>query len=144
MAKGLHEYLRGLADQIEADEKADRDAAAADKIAELEQLATANRAELSTEDRELLAWARNLKVELDAEDDDDEKPAAKPKPKPAAADDDGEKPKANTRPGRKSGQAYDFTVDGDGQVVRDGLAHIYSGPNEDDEVEIPAPAEDAA
>lgn len=62
------------------------------------------------------------------------KPKAKPKPKPEPV----EKP---TRAGRKSGQAYDWDVDEGGQVIPLNVARVYSGPDEDDEVEIPDPPE---
>jgi hypothetical protein len=56
----------------------------------------------------------------------------KPKPKPEAD----EKPR-RTRPGRKSGNAYQYWVDDDGRVHKTDIAHIYSGDDEDDEVELP-------
>ncbi len=46
-------------------------------------------------------------------------------------------PAKKTRPGRKSGQAYQWTVDDEGNVVKKGTATVYNGPDEDDEVEIP-------
>lgn len=57
-----------------------------------------------------------------------------PKPKP--------KPKPRTRPGRKSGNAYDWWVDDDGNVTRLDVARIYSGDDEPDEVEIRAAEDD--
>lgn len=72
--------------------------------------------------------------------DDDGKGKGKRKPKP-------EPPKRSTRPGRRSGQAYDWFVDDDGQVVRSNVAVIYSGEDEPDEVEMlppdPKPDDDA-
>lgn len=46
-------------------------------------------------------------------------------------------PVAKTRPGRKQGQAYRYTVDDDGNVVPADLPTIYSGPDEDPEVALP-------
>lgn len=40
------------------------------------------------------------------------------------------------RPGRKSGMAYDWFVDDDGNVVKSSTAIIYSGEDEPDEVEM--------
>lgn len=40
------------------------------------------------------------------------------------------------RPGRKSGAAYDWYTDDDGNVVRSPVAVIYSGEDEPDEVEM--------
>lgn len=69
----------------------------------------------------------------------DEKDKRKPKPKPKPSSD------RKTRPGRRSGQAYDWFVDDDGNVVRSNVAVIYSGEDEPDEVEmlpVPDPTED--
>lgn len=52
------------------------------------------------------------------------KPPAPPKPK-------------KTRPGRKAGNAYAWTVDDDGNVSKTGTAVVYSGEDEPDEVELP-------
>lgn len=41
------------------------------------------------------------------------------------------------RPGRRSGNAYDFDVDDKGQVVRLDVARIYQGEDEPDRVELP-------
>ena len=48
-----------------------------------------------------------------------------------------------TRPGRKSGEAYDWTVDDDGNVVRSDVAVVWSGEDEPDEVELPPEPDDA-
>ncbi len=60
----------------------------------------------------------------DDDDNDDDPPATPPKPKP------------RTRPGRKSGSAYDWDVDKDGEVVPVGMARVYSGDDEPEEVEL--------
>lgn len=143
MARSLHEHLRALADAIEADEKADRDAALAEKVEKMETVAEGER--LSPEDRALLDWARGLKERLEAEDAEDEaadevaKKRAEKKTEEKPAE---EKPRAR-RPGRKSGQAYSWYTDADGNVIQvtDGMARVYSGPDEDDEVELPEAAE---
>lgn len=64
------------------------------------------------------------------DDDDDDK------------DDDKPTPQRRARPGRKSGMAYDWYVDDDGNVVRDGMAHVFSGEDEPDEVEMLAADEE--
>lgn len=134
MAKPLHEYLRDLAAQIEKDEQADRDAEAKKKLAELEGAA------LSADDRELLDWARKFRAEL--EKDDGGNPPAAPgrvpsDPEQKPKEDDPKPPAARkTRPGRKSGMAYQWTVDDTGKVEKLDLARVYSGPDEPDEVEI--------
>lgn len=55
----------------------------------------------------------------------------------ADADDDESKPKPKTRPGRRSGGAYKFDVDDDGNVVRLDIPKIYNGPDEPNAVELP-------
>lgn len=45
--------------------------------------------------------------------------------------------KAKTRPGRRQGQAYNWWVDEDGNVVQLDVARIYNEPDEPDEVELP-------
>lgn len=137
------EDLRKLADELDAREQAEVTKAEKDRLDALEaKLAEKTEAEsaLSADD---LAFIREMREERDRarredrreqDDDDDEgdddgKPAAKER-----------KPKVKTRPGRKNSQAYDFTVDEQGNVIRDGMAHIYSGEDEPDEVELPAEA----
>jgi hypothetical protein len=71
--------------------------------------------------------------------------APDPKPEPEAElepEAEADPPKAKTRPGRKSGQAYTWTVDDDGKVQRLDIPHVYSGPDED--AEVPLPEEQAA
>jgi hypothetical protein len=62
------------------------------------------------------------------------------KPKPTADDDDA--PPARKRPGRKSGQVYDWWVDETGEVVPLKMARVYTGEDEDDEVDLPAKPDD--
>lgn len=68
------------------------------------------------------ARAGEILDDRDDDVDDDDPPAQKPKKK--------------TRPGRKSGNAYDWDVDERGQVVPLGMARVYGGDDEDDEVEL--------
>lgn len=144
MARSLKEILRKLADEIEADEEGEK---AEQQRKELEDLKAKA---LSDDDRAVLDRARALLAELDAERDaddgerdekkDDDEAKAKPKPKPkqkAKADDDEAPPAKPTRPGRKSGDAYDWWVQDDGTVVKLDVARVYDGPDEPDEVELP-------
>jgi len=57
-------------------------------------------------------------------------PKAEPAPAPAPA-------AKRTRPGRKSGMAYEWYVDDAGKVVKTDIANIYNGADEPDEVELP-------
>lgn len=55
----------------------------------------------------------------------------------AESDDDPSPPARRTRPGRKTGMAYQWDVDDEGNVVELDVARVYSGDDEDDEVELP-------
>ena|SRR5260221_8028586 len=132
-------HLRKWADELEAEEKAELEAGERAKIERL-----LNQETIAPDD---LAWLKKVRAEMEAEDlVDGKKPPkgkADPKDPPAdppidpPADPPADPPSGKTRPGRKSGNAYDWTVDDDGNVVRDGVAHIYSGADEDDEVALP-------
>jgi hypothetical protein len=63
-----------------------------------------------------------------------DEPKSKPKPKLREVPPPEPKP---MREGRKSGQAYDWDVDEDGHQFSLGFARVYSGPDEDDEIELP-------
>lgn len=70
-------------------------------------------------------------AEIQAEREAQEAAEQDTKPKPTPA----EKPR--TRPGRKSGAAYDWWIDDEsGEVVKLPVARVYTGEDEDDEVEI--------
>ena len=138
----LVKMLRDLADayerEAEKESKGEESAALTKRIDELEaQLKSAAKREpgeveealdrISDEEYELvLAHRKGLTA----------KPA---EGKPAE-----EKPQVRTRPGRKKGSAYAWTVDDDGKVVKTDIAHIYSGEDEPDEVELPAEVEEPA
>lgn len=74
--------------------------------------------------------------------DEEEKKKPKPKSEETGDEDDDEdddakpKSKARIRPGRKSGRAYGWWIDDDGEVVKLDIARVYSGPDEPDEVEL--------
>lgn len=141
MAKPMSEYFKTIAAQIEADERADREAEAQEKLDKLEARA------LSDDDADVLAWVRKFRAELEKEDEDEEaeakkeaeKKEPKPKPEPKPAE---EEPQGKKRPGRKNGQAYGWWVDDEGKVFKleTGGARIWTEPDEDDEVEVPEPA----
>ncbi len=132
MARGLTAAdLRKLADEIDAAEAAE-DAAGTKE----QQTAAQARLEALEERYDRL---EKLYIEQggtppadDDDDDQDDEPAPKPKKKqkPAPA------PKP-TRPGRRNGQAYDWDVDDDGNVIRLDVATVFSGEDEPDEVELP-------
>ena len=134
MPPDLKAMLRRLADQIEDEEEGERSQGLVARIEALEQRKpTADElrealAALSDEDlRELLrvpAVREEVREEIEEREDG---------PPP-----EDEEPTVRTRPGRKRGHAYMFTVDDEGRVKRTEIAHIYSGEDEPDEVELPA------
>lgn len=137
MAKSLSEYFRAVAEQIEADEKAERDEQAQQELEQLRSRA------LSDDDRKDLEWVRSFRAKLEKDESDEsegeeeeERTAAKkPAPKPKSEDD---RPERRVRPGRKSGAAYQWWVDDEtGEVIKLDTARIYDGPDEPEEVEIP-------
>lgn len=140
MARSISELLKHLAAEAEADEKADRDAAAIKHLEELQANAQAAPA-LSDEDRELLEWARGLRADLEREreqeNDDSAGDGDEKRPKKKREKNDDPPAAKRTRPGRKSGQAYDWDVDDGGNVRRLDFGKIYSGDDEPDEVELP-------
>ena len=135
----LVKMLRDLADAYEKESKGEADSELRAEIAELkEQIAAKPKAEreeafeeISDEELELIRQHRVGKTVSPAA------PEPKPDPQPAA--------ETRTRPGRKKGKAYGWTVDDAGAVVKTDIAHIYSGEDEPDQVELPpADAEAAA
>jgi len=145
----LREVLARLAQELEDEE-------AKDEIQELRerkptwddfaQLLRDASPEQRAEIREILADAD---METPAANGDEPPPKPKRQPKPKAEDapppdeDEPPKPKRNTRPGRRSGAAYDWYVDEEsGKVVHSPVAVIYAGEDEPDEVEMLPARED--
>lgn len=136
----LVKMLRDLADAYERESKGEESKALQDRIdkleADLKKEAPTPREvdeateEITDEELELIRAHRKNR-------------AAPPAPAPAA-DPPPDPPTAKTRPGRKKGQAYQWTVDGKGKVQRTDIAHIYSGEDEPDQVEILEEEADAA
>jgi hypothetical protein len=133
--------MRRLADEIEKEERGDESKATQDRITKLEErLAAAKKREPAAVDDALeeitdeeLELIRAHRASLVA-------PTVTPPPVDPPVD----PPAAKTRPGRKKGQAYQWTVDEKGKVQRTDIAHIYSGEDEPDHVEILEEVDDAA
>jgi hypothetical protein len=129
----LASIMRRLAAEIEKEDEGDKSKAQEDRIAALEkqlekadptpkQLETAFE-DVTDEEWQLIRDHR----------------AGKTAPPPPAVDPPADPPAAEkkTRPGRKKGNAYSWTVDDTGKVQKTDIAHIYSGEDEPDEVELP-------
>ena len=114
-------HLRKLADEIDAEEaEAERERQEAETKAERDRLDE----KLRTLD-EKAAKVDDLIAKLEGD------PAGEPPaPKPPAGEE------KETRPGRKSGQAYDWDVDANGNVYDLDVATVWTGKDEPDEVEI--------
>jgi hypothetical protein len=134
-------HLRRLADELDAEEKTEAEAELRAKVDRLEE--AQNRGGLSDEQTTVLRRAEELLDELDRERDEDRGSSSSSDGSPtgSSSDDDAGEPEpkpAKTRPGRKSGAAYDWTVDDDGKVRKVDVATVWTGADEPDEVELPA------
>jgi hypothetical protein len=133
-------HLRKLADELDAEDHAAAEEELRAKVDRLE--AAQGKGGLSPEQQAVLDRAQKLLDELDEEERlEREKNAGgggaatvdtggNPVPPAPPAD-------KKTRPGRKSGMAYDWDVDDDGKVVKADTAIVWTGADEDDEVELP-------
>jgi hypothetical protein len=128
----LKALLRKLADEYEAEEERERSSAREERIDKLE-------AELRKAMRRTPEAVDDAVEELSDEEwkliEQHRKGAAAPPP--AVEEPTEEEPPRRTRLGRKSGQAYMWTVDDDGNVQKVDIAHVYSGADEPDEVTLP-------
>lgn len=129
----MREWLKKGQELLDAQEGSAKEAALESRLAEIEsRLAGKPKAEVEEAAEEL-------------ELDDDEyqlilehrKGKQNPETEPVKEETPPEPRVAKTRPGRKSGQAYPWTVDDTGRVTRTDLPFIYNGPDEADEVELP-------
>lgn len=137
--------LRSVLERIAAELK---DEEAQDELAELrEEIRTGGK--LSIADlRDLIAEApAEERAELrallaEAADDEPPTPPRQRKPaatydEPPAGDPPPPDPNRRVRPGRKSGNAYDWGVDEEtGEIVKAPMAYIFTGDDEPDEVEL--------
>jgi hypothetical protein len=135
----LKDMLRRLADLYEAEEKAELTRAQEERIAKLEkQLAGASQEdredaleEITDDEYDLIRQHRaSLAAGAGRDDDDDDEEDDKPTVKKE------EKPR-RVRPGRRNGNAYQWTVDDKGRVRKLDIPSIYNGDDEPEEVELP-------
>lgn len=137
MPNKLADVLSRIASELKDEEAKDEVRELRDALAEGKRVSIADiREAISEAPPEERAQLRAiLAEELDGapapKSDDEPKPPRKKKDPPAPTP-SGRK----TRPGRKSGMAYDWDVDDDGKVYRSPTAMIYSGEDEPDEVEM--------
>ncbi len=125
-------HLRRWADDLDAEDRAEKEAALEQRVDRIEEgnaLTEAERTEL-VELRHKLAALE----EADDREADDEKPTDEIVETTDEPDED-EKP-ALTRPGRKSGAAYDWYVGEDGQIIQSETAIVYSGEDEPESVPL--------
>lgn len=137
MASKLKDVLARIASELEDEEAKDEIAELRAALAEGKRVTIADiRDAISEAPPEERAQLRQiLAEELDGEPAP--KPNGDPPPRRRKKDPPAPPPSGRkTRPGRKSGMAYDWYVDNDGKVVRSPTATIYSGEDEPDEVEM--------
>lgn len=134
--------LRAVLERVAAELK---DEEAKEELAELREALGEGKKLTLADIRDVIAEAppeerAELRALLAEELDGD--PPAPPRkkddpPAPPPTDDPPKPTNRRVRPGRKSGQAYDWYVDADtGEVTRSPVAVIYSGEDEPDEVEM--------
>jgi hypothetical protein len=139
MAVSMVKLLRDLADAYEREEKGENDATLRSEIDELKAAVAARPA----------AEKRDALDDLDADEraliEQHRAGRATPPPEPEQIEPEVEEiTPRKTRPGRKSGEIYEYTVDEDGRVRRVDIPTVYSGADEPDEVELPDEQEAAA
>jgi hypothetical protein len=135
--------LRRWADEMDAEERGERESALEEKVDKLEQRLSDQG--LSAEDRELLTQARERLAALDAaaasngddpQGDGSDGTSSQGRGDGSHAGDEGGARRAKTRPGRKSGAAYDWTINDDGEVEQLDVAQVYGGEDEPERVEL--------
>lgn len=146
MPVNLKKLLRDALDEIEREEEHDaletRFKALEEKKPDLRlgdlltMLETASDDELQALEGTALAGLVKEVREGENDNGDDNTPPPPKPPKPPPAE-------KQLRPGRRSGMAYDWWVDDEGQVTKLDVARVYNGEDEPDEVEIPIRAAEA-
>lgn len=135
MAKALTSaQLRKLADDMDAEERAEEEVTLRERIDRLEAALASGG--LTDDQRTTLERAEAMLNELEAADRRDDQEHEEEEPD-GTDDDNGRKPRKPTRPGRKRGHAYAWDVDEDGNVVKLSTAKVWGGDDEPDRVELP-------
>lgn len=141
MAQLTSQHLRRWAQELDDEERGERETELAAKVDRLE--AAAKRGGLSEEQAQTLERAQAL---LDALEEEDKRAAADESGSSSSSgsnggggsdDDDEDTParRTATRKGRKRGNAYDYDVDEKGRPVKLGVAKVYQGDDEPETVE---------
>lgn len=138
------EVLRRVLKELDEEEKSELLESLKGKKLTSDELLAAIRElppEARKEVREALA---DVKEDIEEEDKDKKKTKTKIESTEDDEEEDKDKkaPKTRTRPGRKSGRAYGWWIDDDGEVVKLDIARVYSGPDEPDEVDLLPKAND--
>ena len=125
--------LRKWADELDADERADRERAIEERIAELErERANGSSSSSSSDAQATIAELRQRLDALEAADDRDPESSSSSSSS-SSSDDGGAPPTPKTRPGRKRGMVY---------AGADGMGYVYDGDDEPDEVPLDGDDED--
>lgn len=125
--------LRRLLDELDAEDQRTTADDLNRRLGELEQRQGFSRDELHAE---LDTWLEARLTRLEAEWDANEG-AAETEPEPEPATEPPGEPRRRTRPGRRSGSVYNWTVDDEsGKVVKLDIARVYDGPDEPERVEL--------
>lgn len=124
-------HLRQWADQLDAEERAEKESALEAKVASLEEGQQSD-----AKDREIADLQAKLAALENADAaEQQEVQHAPPAEETEVVVEEEERP-ALTRPGRKSGAAYDWYIGEDGTVVQSETAIVYSGEDEPESVPL--------
>lgn len=132
--RDMKKILARLLDEMDKEDKDDlleelkgKKLTGSELLEAIKELDADSRAEV----RKLLAEVEEEIKEEKKEEKDDKK-----EEKEDEKEDEKKDPKRRTRPGRKSGRAYGWWIDDDGEVVKLDIARVYSGEDEPDEVDL--------
>jgi len=138
MPTDIQKVLRKLADELDTEERNDLLLELQGKKLTAKELADAIR-EMPENER---AEVRDAFIEIGIHKDGQVKKEAKKLDEEAQEEEEAkgvenvvEEKKRKTRPGRKHGRAYDYTIE-NGRVKVLDVAHVYQGEDEPDEVEL--------
>lgn len=123
--------LRKWADELDAEERAEKEAALEDKVSKLEEGQQSDE-----KDRQIAELQAKLAALEAADTAEQQEQQHAPAPEAEEATIEEEEREPLTRPGRKSGAAYDWYIGEDGQVVQSDTAIVYSGEDEPESVAL--------
>ncbi len=126
----MEEMLEKQLELVRARKGSEREQELERRLAELEQRFEARPAEEKADALDELDEEEWALINAHRAGKGKPEPAADPEPEP-------ERKPRRTRPGRKSGMLYEYTIDESGQRHALDIPSVWSGADEPDEVELP-------